>query len=90
MVRCRLGKLAFFNNASLARSLKYKTQLTAQTALNSRRRLLLKLSRNRSQLTAQTVYNTVCLVAHSGVNNLVVTNIIYYKLLSVKCSNCVK
>ena len=76
MVRCRLGKLAIFNNASLATLAQITPDLTAQTALKSRRRLLLKLSRNRSQFVAQTVYNTVCLVAHSGVNNLVIAYII--------------
>ena len=54
-MRCRLGKVAIFNNASLATLAIKNPDLTAQTALKSRRRLLLKLSRNRSQFAAQTV-----------------------------------
>ena len=90
LVRCRLGKLAFFIQGRIARyarlqkpakhcsALGSRSFITAQTISQSLPSLLLKLSIILCEL-----------VAHKDCNNLVFVYIIVYKLLSVNCSNCV-
>ena len=106
LVRCRLGKLAFFITATPITPIKINPKITAHENHCHHCVLavyiLLKWSVISQQFIAQTPHaicpslllklsvSTVELVAHSGVNILAFAYIIVDKLLSVKCSKLIR